>query len=149
MLTQCPKYLFDIIPSSESVYDTRKKQRPFSISELNVSNILSFQMLDLNGRDLPQKFKTQSLLQFSKANFSLLLELAKDLYSISMTLKMRRLKAMNIFSCAASILKMIEGPSSSTYHALVHLLKICPVIWKSNCFFLVIQNVLLSIITLF
>ena len=27
--TQCPKYLFDIIPSSESFYDTRKKQRPF------------------------------------------------------------------------------------------------------------------------
>ena len=28
--TQSPKYLFDIIPSSESFYDTRKKQRPFS-----------------------------------------------------------------------------------------------------------------------
>ena len=27
--TQCSKYLFDIIPSSESFYDTRKKQRPF------------------------------------------------------------------------------------------------------------------------
>ena len=27
--TQCPKYLFDIIPSSENFYDTRKKQRPF------------------------------------------------------------------------------------------------------------------------
>ena len=27
--TQCPKYLFDIIPSSERFYDTRKKQRPF------------------------------------------------------------------------------------------------------------------------
>ena len=27
--TQCPKYLFDIIPSNECFYDTRKKQRPF------------------------------------------------------------------------------------------------------------------------
>ena len=29
MSTQCPKYLFDIIPSGESFYDTRKKQRHF------------------------------------------------------------------------------------------------------------------------
>ena len=29
MSTQCPKYLFYIIPSSESFYDTSKKQRPF------------------------------------------------------------------------------------------------------------------------
>ena len=29
MSTQYPKYLFDIIPSSESFYDTCKKQRPF------------------------------------------------------------------------------------------------------------------------
>ena len=28
--TKCPKYLFDIIRSSERFYDTRKKQRPFS-----------------------------------------------------------------------------------------------------------------------
>ena len=35
---------------------------------------------------------------------------------------------MNIFSCAASILEMLEGPSSSTYQALIHLLKICLVI---------------------
>ena len=27
--TQCPKYLFDIIPSSENFFDTSKKQRPF------------------------------------------------------------------------------------------------------------------------
>ena len=27
--TQCPKYLFDIIPSSKSFYHTQKKQRPF------------------------------------------------------------------------------------------------------------------------
>ena len=27
--TQCPKYLSDIIPSSERFYDTRKKQGPF------------------------------------------------------------------------------------------------------------------------
>ena len=31
---------------------------------------------------------------------------------------------MNILSCAASILKMLEAPSSSTYQALIHLLKI-------------------------
>ena len=29
MSTQCSEYLFDIIPSSENFYDTRKKQRPF------------------------------------------------------------------------------------------------------------------------
>ena len=27
--TQCPKYLFNIIPFDESFYDKRKKQRPF------------------------------------------------------------------------------------------------------------------------
>ena len=42
------------------------------------------------------------------------------------------------FLCANSILKMLEGPSLLTYQALIHLLKICPVIWNSNCFFLVI-----------
>ena len=50
----------------------------FSIAELILSNDLSFQILFyLNGR------KTRSLLQFSKANFSLLY----DLYSMVMTLK--------------------------------------------------------------
>ena len=39
-----------------------------------------------------------------------------------------RLKTMNFFSCAASILKMYKGPSSSTCQALIHVLKICPVI---------------------
>ena len=29
--TQCPKYLFDIIPPSESFYDTRKKQTFFQL----------------------------------------------------------------------------------------------------------------------
>ena len=38
------------------------------------------------------------------------------------------LKTINIFSCAASILKMLEGPSSLTYQALIHLLNIFPVI---------------------
>ena len=33
---------------------------------------------------------------------------------------------MNIFSCAASILKMLEGLSSSTYQALINLLKNLP-----------------------
>ena len=32
--SQCPKYLFDILPSSESFFDTRKKQRHFLIAEL-------------------------------------------------------------------------------------------------------------------
>ena len=62
--TQCPKYLFDIIPSSENFFDTSKKQRPFF-------NILSFQILYLSARNLRQKYKTPSLLQFSKINFSL------------------------------------------------------------------------------
>ena len=43
-----------------------------SIATLTVSNILSFQILYLNGRNLSQEYKTLSLLQFSKANFSLL-----------------------------------------------------------------------------
>ena len=29
--TQCPKYLFDIVPYSESFYDTRKKQTFFRL----------------------------------------------------------------------------------------------------------------------
>ena len=46
----------------------------FSIAEpeLIVSNILSFKILYLNGRNFRQKYKTQSLLQFSKTNLSLL-----------------------------------------------------------------------------
>ena len=60
-----------------------------------------------------------------------------------------RLKTMNIFSCVASILKMLDGPSSLTYQASIHLLKIWPVIWKSNCFFMTIQNFLLLIIISF
>ena len=46
----------------------------FPIAELIASNILSFQILYLNGRNFRQKCKTRSLflLQFSKANFSLL-----------------------------------------------------------------------------
>ena len=59
--TQCPKYLSDIIPSSEWFYDTRKKQRPFFNSRI-VSNILSFQIPYLNGRNLRLKYKTRSLL---------------------------------------------------------------------------------------
>ena len=43
----------------------------FSITELIVTNILSFQILCLNGRNLGQKYKTRSLLQFSETNFSL------------------------------------------------------------------------------
>ena len=58
--TQCPKYLFDIIPSSESFYDTSMKRRPNSLSEQ---------------------------LQLAKANFSLLSDLARRLYSMLMTLK--------------------------------------------------------------
>ena len=44
----------------------------FSIAELTVSNIPSFQILYLNDcrNNLRQKCKTRSLLQFSKANFS-------------------------------------------------------------------------------
>ena len=32
---------------------------------------------------------------------------------------------MNIFSCAASVLKMLEGSSSSTYQALTQLTFTC------------------------
>ena len=44
----------------------------FPIAKLIVSNLLSFLILYLNGRNFRQKYKTRSLLQFSKANFSLL-----------------------------------------------------------------------------
>ena len=53
------------------------------------------------------------------------------------------------FCCAASILKMLEGPSSLTYQASIHLLKFWPIIWKLNCFLLVIQNFLLLIMISF
>ena len=60
--TQYPKYLFDIIPSSESFYDTPRNRDLFSIAELIASNILSFRILYLNGRNLHQKYKSRSLL---------------------------------------------------------------------------------------
>ena len=44
----------------------------FSIAELIVSYILSFQILYLNDRNLYQEYKNRSLLQFSKANLFLL-----------------------------------------------------------------------------
>ena len=40
--SQCPEYLFDIMPSSESFCNTRMKQRPFFNCRLTVSNIPSF-----------------------------------------------------------------------------------------------------------
>ena len=69
--TQCHKYVFDIISSRESFYDTRKKQRPFLSCRTDCFNFF-FQILYLNGRNLCQKYKTRSLLLFSKTNFSLL-----------------------------------------------------------------------------
>ena len=53
---------FDIIPSSEKFYDNTRKRDLFSIAELIVSDILSFQILYLNGRNLRLKYKTRSLL---------------------------------------------------------------------------------------
>ena len=44
----------------------------FSTAEMIVSNIHSFQILYLNGRKLRQKYKILSVLQFSRANLSLL-----------------------------------------------------------------------------
>ena len=86
--TQCPKYLFDIIPSSVSFYDARKKQRPFfQLQKWPFQIFFSLQILYLYGRNLRQKSKTRGLLQFSRANFSSLYGLAKDLYSMLMTLK--------------------------------------------------------------
>ena len=69
--TQSPKYLFDIIPSSFMIH-ARNRDLFSIIAELSISNILSFQIIYLNGRNLRLKYKTRSLLYFSKANFSLL-----------------------------------------------------------------------------
>ena len=70
--SQCPKYLFNIIPSSERFYDTPKKQRPFLNCRTDCFKYSFFQILYLYGRNLRLKYKTRSLLQLSKANFSLL-----------------------------------------------------------------------------
>ena len=158
--TQCPKYLFDIIPSSERFYDTRKKQRPFfncrtdcfkysffpnSLSEWSQlapeiqnsesivvfkSKLLSFirpskrSIFNVNDPE-GVKYLTRLRLRFSHLNKHKFrhgfLDTLNPLCNCS-------LKTMNIFSWAASILKMLEGPSSSTYQVSVHLLKICPVI---------------------
>ena len=63
----------------------------FSIAEMIVSNIFSLQILYLYGRNLRQKSKIRGLLQFPRANFSSLYGLAKDLYSMLMTLKVLKL----------------------------------------------------------
>ena len=60
--TQSPKYLLNIIPSSERFYDTRKKQRPFFNCRTDCSRYSFFQILYLNGRKLRLKYKTRSLL---------------------------------------------------------------------------------------
>ena len=60
--TQCPKYLFDIIPSSERFYDTRKKQKPFFNCRTDYFRYSFFQIFCLNGRNFRQKYKTRSLL---------------------------------------------------------------------------------------
>ena len=85
--TQCPKYLFDIIPSSVSFMIHARNRDLFSIAEMTISNIFSLQILYLYGRNLRQKSKTRGLLQFSKANFSSLYGLAKGLYLMLITLK--------------------------------------------------------------
>ena len=48
---------------------------------------------------------------------------------------------MNIFSCAASVLKMLEDPLLSTYQSLIHLLKIRPIILKYPPF-LILKSVI-------
>ena len=63
----------------------------------------------------PEGFKC---LKRSRLTFSQLNELTA----------VRRLNTMKIFSCPASISKMLESPYSSTYQALIHLSKIFPVI---------------------
>ena len=64
---------FSILYHLMKAFMTHARNRDlFSIAELIVSNILSFQILYLNGCNLHQKYKTRNLLQFSKANFSLL-----------------------------------------------------------------------------
>ena len=50
---------------------------------------------------------------------------------------------MNVFSCTASILKMLEGPSSATYQVSVHIFKTWPSHLKVELLFLEIQNFLL------
>ena len=85
--TQCPKYLFDIRPSSESFYDTPKKQRPFFSCRTDCFKYSFFPNFLSEWSQLGPEIQTRSLLQLSKTNFSLLQDLAKDLYSMLMTLK--------------------------------------------------------------
>ena len=80
--TQCPKYPFDIIPSSESFYDTRKKQRPFFNCRTDCFKH-SFFPIYLNGRNLHQKYKTRSLLQFSKTNFSFIRPSKRSIFNVN------------------------------------------------------------------
>ena len=160
--TQCPKYLFDIIPSSERFYNTRKKQRPFfncrtdcfkysffpnSLSEWSQlapeiqnsesivvfkSKLLSFirpskrSIFNVNDPE-GVKYLTRLRLRFSHLNEHKFRHGFLDILNLLCN-AVWRLKTMNIFFCAASILKILEGPSSSTYQALVHLLKIYRVI---------------------
>ena len=78
--TQCRKCLFDILPSSENFYDTRKKQKPFFNCRPDLYR---------NGCNLSQNtrnIKLESYCSFQKQT-SLLQDSAKDLYLMSMTVK--------------------------------------------------------------
>ena len=65
-----PKYLFDIVPSSESFYDARKKQKLFFYFWTDCFKNSFFP--NSSSEWSRQKYKTRSLLQFSKTRFSLL-----------------------------------------------------------------------------
>ena len=176
MSTQCSEYVFDIIPSSESFYDTRKKQRPFfncrtdcfkysffpsSLSEwshlaLEIQNsepiaifkskLLSFIRPSKRCMfNVPEgvKYLTRLRLRFSHLNEHKFrhgfLDTLNPLCNCSL-----EVEDNEQFSLRCLKFSMLEG-CSSTYQALIHLLKVCPVIWKSNWFFLGIQSFLLSI----
>ena len=66
---KCPKYLFHIIPSSKGFYDTRRKQRLFSIAELIVSSILFLEILCLNGHNLRLEIQNLESIAVFKSNF--------------------------------------------------------------------------------
>ena len=105
---------------------THKRNRDlFSIAELTISNIFSFQTLYLNVRNLRQKFIFLKSITVFKNK---LLCFIRPINCVRIWSHLLEKSLMEKFIFCAFENARRSLPSSSTYQALIHLLKICPVI---------------------
>ena len=107
---------------------THKRNRDlFSIAELTISNIFSFQTLYLNGRNLRQKFIFLKSITVFKNK---ILCFIRPINCVRIWSHLLEKSLMEKFIFCAFENARRSLPSSSTYQALIHLLKVCPVIWR-------------------